>query len=411
MISFGHAVDFHIILFVICHSPGSFAIVSSEASVFRVEHSELASTGMNLSNCFAILSDSRTTPINSYIRYLRCISLRYSGLIAAVSPPIPDPSHESPAPSHEIFLWLEFPTFQQKSEWQGFYESAISFVRSNSANYLVSKLVVRVLHPNFGRDQGLLWQIGTDSVFYTHFLSLLPSTIEVCVLPYLLEASSAAFWISTMHTATPLEGVYKYVAEWNMFLAGLPGYFGPRIVGIVADHEEQRGYISTIGLIPELRDKYSTAGYEPLRFGTTVGFDGTGSILQMPAYVDDVYVEMYDFYLHGVSAVHPIPANLPGILDNPDGYIDLLDSEVWETHLDDFASSSKINFMWSLQHTGNDCLFPLDTGHCGERNDLGSWTPEAAREFLTLVRERHSVFGERPNGFFQFSFMPPSWIL
>ena len=156
------------------------------------------------------------------------------------------------------------------NEWVSFYDNVLSFMSSNCGRFKVSRIIARVLDPNFQSNKGKLWQVGTDSIFYKSFLSKVKSGTEIFVYPYMLESSPAA-WIDAMDTLTALEGVYKYVSQWNDLLARVRPDIS--IAGVVTDYEEHKGFESDLGNIPKYKSRYSSAGQAPLRFGAAMGYD------------------------------------------------------------------------------------------------------------------------------------------
>ena len=390
--------------------------------------------------CNPNLSNSKLTPLKAYMMYLCCIGDVYQGfpatvlgdvttiaplgatdstvapaaastaaptvaatVAATVAPIIAVPTTAAPVTAQDIFLWLEWPGPVDPAVY---YDSVIAFTRSNAGNYRVTKVIARVNSPD---NQANVWQVDSGSIFYVNFLSRLSSNVEVRVLPYLLDSASSGSWVSSMGTSNPLEAVYVYVSRWNALLQGISGYSGPLISGIVTDMEEQSGFGADLSSVPSLQSKYSSPGKPLLKFGTTTGFDCKGVINSLPSYMDEIYVEMYDFYIYGVSPAVLIESTSPGVLNNPSTYLAILESEVWSNYVDSYASS-RVQLMWSLQHRGSDCLFPLGSYGCGENNDLGSWDAKSASDFFNLIASKYSVFADREKGFFQFSFMPQSWM-
>ena len=163
--------------------------------------------------------------------------------------------------------------------------------------------------------------------------------------------------------------------------------------------------------LDDFKNRYSTPGEHRLRFGLTLGFDTTGSIPIYPASVDDFYIEMYDWYVWGRPGVVPIEANTGEMLNNPERFIQALDErQQWGQFFNKYSRHEKIIFMWSLQaRSSKSCLFPLTDGTCGERNDFGTWSAHAFKDFLDLLPQRDPVFAQRQHGLFQFSYVPQHW--
>ena len=304
-------------------------------------------------------------------------------------------------------LWAEWPTLEM-GEWPAYFGKLLSFIESNCGNLRVHRVVMRILDPEFQSERGELWQVSTSSSFYTDFMRHLPSNVEVHIYPYLLEKASASRWSQAMMVHVPLEATFKFVSHWNALLedAGAEA----RIAGVVTDKEEGRNFLSDMEHLGDFKDRYSTPGAARLRFGLTLGFDSVGSIHGTSPEVDDFYIEMYDFYIEGISPAVVVEAHDNGALNNPDRFLAILDEKVWPRHLHRYNTHENIVFMWSLQdRQSTDCNYPLPDETCGERVDMGSWRVEAFNEFLDILSAKHPVFTKRDHGLFQFNYVPTSW--
>ena len=304
-------------------------------------------------------------------------------------------------------LWAEWPTLDV-SQWPEYFGKLLEFIESNCGNFQVTEIVMRILDPEFQSERGQLWQVSTSSSFYSHFMRHLPSNIVVHFYPYLLERSSATRWSRFMRVRVPLEATFKFVRDWNDLLSANGAR--ARVAGVVTDKEEGRHFLSDMTHLAAYKERYSTAGQPKLRFGLTLGFDSVGSISGLPSEVDDFYIEMYDFYVHGIAPAIPVEAHNNGALNNPERFLNILDERVWGPFLRRYNEHSNIIFMWSLQHKeSNKCIYPLPDSTCGERVDMGSWRADAFNNFLDKVAQRHPVFGQRRHGLFQFSYVPHAW--
>lgn len=317
---------------------------------------------------------------------------------AASSAAVPD------SPRNDIFLWLEWPTLEP-DQWPLFYDKVIDFISSNCANYRVTRVIARVLTPLFHQQYGKLWQVGTDSVFYTNFLSRVPVGVDVQIYPHLVGDDSVEEWISSMKVDTPLEGAYKYVSQWNQLL--IRSRSRVVISGIVTDKEESRHFLNDLRRIPAFKEAYSNRGQPSLRFGIAMGYTQPDGAPSISPHIDDVYLEMYDFY---VDRVYP-PALVDAgtMVNNPHRFLAELDANVWGRYLPFYARERNLHFMWSSQHRGPGCLFPNDSNQCGSKDDFGNWDVTKVNEFFALLESRYPSFRSSPKGFFQFSFIPKSW--
>jgi hypothetical protein len=246
-------------------------------------------------------------------------------------------------------------------------------------------------------------------VFYSSFLSRVPSGVEIFVYPYLLEEETRNNWTAVGGTSTALEAVYKYVADWNMLLSTVRPDIS--ISGVVTDYEEHNGFEEHLPLISKFRDLYSTPGKPLLRFGAAMGFDVPRRAASLSPNIDDVYLEMYDFYVKGSDPVVHVEQGSPGLLNDIPATLSILDKRVWFPFLKHYARPN-MHFMWSLQaRSQSDCLYPLGKGRrCGTKDDLGAWEPQKPPEFIHAVKTQYPQMSKQPHGFYEFSYMPNSWM-
>ena len=305
------------------------------------------------------------------------------------------------------FVWVEWPSMSGEADWIEFYGKLIHFVSTSKMG--VTKVIVRVLDPIFGslavtrETQHDLWTVSTSSVFYTAFLSKLPTSVsEFVVYPYLMDATNQEHWVTAMGTATPLEGVFKYCSQWNALLKNVKSH--TICGGVTVDGEERRGYINELPSVPS----YKT-GYSVNTFGYTTGYTQVGVLSMYSEYVDDYYFEFYDFYVRDAPSLQLVQNSDVG-KDNVADFIALLDNGVWAHYLP-FYESPKVNFMWSVQNSGsNDCLYPDGPTTCGIKEDFGAWSLTGFMQFLAAIKAEYPTkFGNKPHGIFQFSFVPNSW--
>jgi len=299
-----------------------------------------------------------------------------------------------------MILWVEWPTLETGT-WPEYFSNLLAFIRNACGGIRFHRLVMRVLHPQFQRERGELWQISESAAFYTEFLTKLPRGVEVYIYPYLLGGDDAASWSDTMGVRMPIEGVFKYAHEYNKLLAR--NGVAARISGIVTDKEEGRHFEGDLVHLRSLKERYGG------RFGMTLGFDCAGSIPALNRDIDDIYLEMYDFYQYGSRAVVPVE---PGSFKNdPEGFANELDRrQRWEMFFSHYRSHAKVIFMWSLQtRTSNKCMHPMNDDTCGERDDFGTWSPHSFRDFLATISSREHVFNQRQHALFQYSVVPHSW--
>lgn len=305
---------------------------------------------------------------------------------------------------HRVFLWLEWPDLETVREWKDFFNQVLGFMDSNCGNFVVWRLVVRVMDPQMYASIGRLWGVSRDSVFFTHFLRKLPADMEVFVYPYMLN-ERAVRWADAMHTRTPLEGVYKYIHAWNELL--LRERLPVRLGGLVTDFEESDTFAEDLALIPLYRRTYVQHGQPRLKFGTALGFDQPRLAAEISPHIDHVYLEMYDLY--EVESGVSVEQGLGSLVNQPARFLNKLDTHVW-AHLLSHYNQEHLYLMWSLQaRSRTHCLYKHD-GLCGTKDEFGGWSAEKVSEFLTLAEARHAPLRTHRKGFFQFSYTPRSWL-
>jgi hypothetical protein len=186
-----------------------------------------------------------------------------------------------------------------------------------------------------------------------------------------------------------------------------------KFVGIVLDLEELPGlntyssFAVTAASVSALKAKYGS-----FEFGTTAGFDQSGLIASSSAYVDKIYIELYDFYTPtaGVDATPNSPfflyKNQPQVMGDF-----ILNKVLTAAQISLYKQySSKIMAMWSSQNLAADCLYPLTNGFCGANNEFGSWSAASLNQFITYIQSVSPAMAALSHGLFQYSFTPPSWV-
>lgn len=319
------------------------------------------------------------------------------------------PAARGAAASESMILWTEWPTLEEGA-WPDYFTKLREFLTDNCAGIRFNRVIMRVLEPTFQRSRGELWQVSRTSSFYVDFLRHLPASMDVHIYPYLLDRESAMKWSGRGRNAhSALEGVFKYIRNWNDLLIedGLP----VRLGGVVCDKEEGRNFLHDLRFLDGIKARYSTPGGPRLKFGLAIGFDSAGSISSFSEEIDNFYLEMYDWYEHGRTPVRKVFAEKYDAVNNPTRFVDVLEEhQQLGRHYHRYREHDKIVFMWSLQNSrSNQCLFPLNDNTCGERTDFGSWTGPHFRQFLSELSSREPVFAQRQHALFQFSYVPLTW--
>ena len=309
---------------------------------------------------------------------------------------LPTPTACGSTPSRPLFLWAEWPSLDSPSEVASYFSKLLKFIAGNCGNFIVSRLILRVTNPTLDG----LWTIGTESSFYSQFLTRLPAGIELHIYPYLFDANARASWSNSGQP--PLEAVFKFAEAWNTLLVSVGS--GNRISGIVVDLEEKAGFATELASVPLYKTQYGIDA-----FGMAIGYDSTGLMNTYP-FVDDFYLEMYDFYVNNAPQLTLVQADAPGSENQPVQFLSVLTKDVLGPYVSKY-SNPKAHFMWSIQDkSASDCLYPLGVG-CGSSNDFGAgWTAPAFSRFLTELEAKYPVFAGRSHGLFQFSFVPTSWV-
>jgi hypothetical protein len=318
-------------------------------------------------------------------------------------------SHRDHSSSNPFILWTEWPTLSSVSDWKGYFDNLLQFIQSNCAQVRVTRLVMRVLQPEFQYKRGPLWQASSDSYFFKHFMQHLPDDIEVYMYPYLYGKTAPLHWKNQTGVDVPLEGAFKFVQSWNGFLSS--SHVPHRIRGLVTDYEDSAYFIHDLHNLGNYKKKYATHGHGTLRFGMAIGYAMVGKIDRLTHEIDDYYLEMYSFYIHGTSPAVKVHAHKHGAHNKSHRFLDILDEKVWAPYIRKYSRYPNVIFMWSIQHKESDqCLYPLSDRTCGERVDFGSWDPSEFQSFIRVASRRHPVFAERQHALFQFSFLPHSWM-
>ena len=203
-----------------------------------------------------------------------------------------------------------------------------------------------------------------------------------------------------MGTTGVLEGVYKYYSQWNKLLASLNCKV--RFSGVVVDGEEHKGFLSEMGSVATYKATYG--GW----FGYSMGYTQVGAISLHSSSVDAFFMQMYDFYVDNSASLILVQNTDVSTVDE---FIAKLNDKVWSRYLP-YYESSKIHFMWSLQNSAaNTCIYPDGPTRCGIKRDFGSNNEAYFLSFLQKVKAMYPTkFGNKPHGFFQFSFTPDSWF-
>ena len=277
-----------------------------------------------------------------------------------------------------------------------YFDTLLGFVSGNCGNFVVPKIVMRVTSPVW---EGL-FDITSESAFFTDFLVRIPRGVEIRIYPYMHKELAVRRWADYSKRGHPLEGVFMYAHNWNKLLSklGLPA----RISGVVVDGEERDGFDREQPNVARYKKKYHIH-----RFAVAIGFDAHRHRDFYPA-ADEFYMEMYDFY----DVNRPVKPAIPvetSPADNPHTFLEKAHALSLFPFIETY-NDPRMHFMWSVQARSKpDCIFPLN-GTCGSKDDFGWFSAGEFNTFLGLVEDRYPELQGRSHGIFQFSFVPPSWL-
>ena len=316
----------------------------------------------------------------------------------------------SPIP---LFLWTEVPKDElgvSHTNWEAFYTSMLNYILGNCINANTTHVILRVIHPNFPVADPM-WSNIYASPMFTHFISKLPAGIQLRLYPYLGGRSSPASWAAQSVLSDPLDGVFQFAVSWNARLAAMN--YTSVFSGIVFDLEEDYPWNWTH--VAEVK-----ANYTPLiaSVGVSIGFDEIVKLKQLAPFVDEFYMQMYDFYTRETQHITSNISTSPFVEypDNPMVIAEWLKTEVL-TDPDLFAIYRRyrknINIMWSTQNKGSsECIYPL-RGTCGSHYEFGLFNPNAFNRFMQIVtspREFPLFQGVTGHGLFQFDLIRKDWV-
>ena len=306
----------------------------------------------------------------------------------------------------DIFLWAEWPSIpSEANSWTNYYSSMASFIAGNCARLKVTRLILRVTDPLKGA-----WWPPLDSPMYTSLLKNIPDEIEVYVYPLIMDQWNQDQWAAFSPSNTSvLEGAFEFAKRWNDFLTQQASAL--RFVGIVLDAEEFSGSRNPDLRIQlqnstQLKEQYS------LMVGLSLGYQSGPQMAAWDSVVDAFYLQFYDFYYTPyVDATPDSPFLL--YLNDPAGLVGFTLDTVLEGKSEDQTKyGPKVSVMWSMQNLGTGCIFPLNDGSCGVNFEFGAgWSAQAFNEYLKEFRMRSPNLGYKPQGIFQYSFVPQSWFL
>ena len=312
----------------------------------------------------------------------------------------------------DFFIWTEWPSLSDLSAASAYYDGLLKFIRSNCAGLGVTRVVLRILHPYYPWKDQNFYLPSQTSVLYQAFISKLPSNVELVMYGYVMEAPAIQAWTTELGVSTAIEGVVAFMKKWNDFLGSVGS--SQRFKGVVFDLEEFPSmqklspWTLNAGNVAALKSKYGQ-----FEFSTTIGYDALGTLSTQAAFVDKLYLQLYDLYQPYRNVGPTADSRFLVFKNNAATMGDFILNTVLSSQiLSAYAQySDKVMLMWSNQNLVGSCLYPLDgKTNCGANNEFGLWDPDAYNAFLSYVKGKSPVLNNLKHGLFQYSFTPPSWV-
>jgi hypothetical protein len=293
--------------------------------------------------------------------------------------------------------------------WKKYYRGLYAFINRNCARLIVTKLILRITLPVFPMNDSGPWWPPTSAPLFSELIQKLGSrNIDLYVYPYLMDAYNQDQWAAFSPDETnSVQGVFEFVKEWNIFLDGMG--IVQRFKGVVFDYEEFWGSRNPTILAQVKNLAPLKAAYGDLKTGIALGYQPFTQMTNFDSVMDEFYLEFYDYYYVPYVAQ---TSQSPFILYRNDP-AELVPFTL-TTVLEGFSEMSskygpKVNVMWSVQEIRGTCPYPLTDGTCGINYEFGSWSASGFNKYLELFRAQSPNLGSKPNGIFQYNFIPTSW--
>lgn len=328
--------------------------------------------------------------------------------------PIPRPSGEcEDMPSGDVpaALWIENTSVLSSSRdaVNKFYSQVLAYMNGNCARIRTTKLIVRVYHPEYPSKDGAYYAPSTNSALFTELLSKLPSSTQVHFYPYVMDAFDQGKWAAYAGKSDVIANVFQFAADWNKILSAAGA---PTVRSIVIDNEEIRGWSNHDQLISDSNINKLKAS-SGVGFGISLGFDETPKLNQWASFVDQFYLQAYDFYAPTAGIDQSSNSRFLTMQNQGASLAQYIDGQAiaqkqWDAYAKD---PSRVTLMWSTQEiSGTGCLYPLPNGSCGANHEFGSWSPRAFNDFLHNLTQKNPTAAAVGHAVFQFAFMPKSWM-
>jgi hypothetical protein len=315
-----------------------------------------------------------------------------------------------------MFLWVENPNLAQTdhAHYAAYFATMRRFMTTNCVGITVNRVVMKTPYPQYhfayAANQKIFWPPAA-SPFFTELIAKGPRNVKYHLYP-MITTKTRPYWASFSGTSDIGVAVFKFASLWNKFLIG-QGYAG--IGGVVVDYE------STLP-----GDSFRTAAgvyrlkslFPGIQFGAALGYDDYIKLGAMAPYTDHFFLEMYDWYrpTQGIT----LTANSPFVVNRNNAPVvanyvmnTAVQPGLWAKYA--AAGVNKVHLMWSLQHSGTNCINLQGGSSCGSRNDFGSWSPAGFHDFLVQIKARIAALGipglsALEHGLFHYNAMSPSWL-
>ncbi|KAF4694485.1 hypothetical protein FOZ60_008062 [Perkinsus olseni] len=272
----------------------------------------------------------------------------------------------APAGEEDVFWWTEWPSgLYTKVQWTDYYRRLLRLLTTNCAYMRVTKLILRVLHPQFPpgvSSSDRLWYPDGDvtkSVLYTELLTKLGGTSvrEIFMLPYVFDEVSREGWLSIAPTkGKVMSGVFHLLNEYNAKLSSI------KFSGITVDYEEMKHVPTEYDLFWDPQGEADFKDGTNFEVGVAIGFDQVGRFEEWP-WISHFYLEMYDFFRptayisQTADSRFLLYENMPSKMVN---YVvnEAVDKVVQAAYVE---HQSRAHLMWSMQFQGDQCVYPLNS--------------------------------------------------
>ncbi|EER17780.1 conserved hypothetical protein [Perkinsus marinus ATCC 50983] len=313
-------------------------------------------------------------------------------------------------PESDVFWWIEWPSMDSTiDDWTTYYRRIFDLLTNNCAYMRVTKLMLRVLDPEFpsGSDAShRVWYPNgdvTQSVMYTELLSKLDQTSvrELEMMPYVFDEPSRQSWLKwAPENGGPMSGAYAFAAEYNEHLTSV------KFTGLTTDYEELEQSTSDYALLTDPQGESAfKGGHLELDFGIGLGYY-QWSRFPLYTWTQHFYMEVYDIVTPFGGVDNTDQSRFLLYKDDPEAMVNYIVNEVLDANTKAAFSeySERAHLMWSIQSMGLPCQYPLNNGNCGDNHEFGEWSSQAFNQFLQLILP--ALGTGQQQGVYQIDYLP-----